>query len=445
MNLEKVNTKSITKFILPSVLLMIFISVYTIADNIFVSRYVGEQALASINLVIPLYSIAFACGIMFCTGGGAIIAIKLGQGKKEEADRDFTTLLVVGVAFGVVASAVCLIFRENIIKLLGAEGETYYYGLIYGTCMIVSFPFLIGKVILESVLRIDGNPNKSLYVVVIGGVINIVLDYVFMDIFNMGILGAGLGTIIGIVVSGIIAFVHFTGKKSKLKYKLAKPNGRFLLGTVANGSSEMANEFAISLTTIVFNFLMLSYMGTNGVAAITIILGLHFLIISGFVGFSSGIGPLISYNYGAENPQNIQKLLLYSKKFVLYGSVLMFAVSFIFSEALVSMYLPKESPVFAITVYGLKLYSFNYLFAGINVFGSAFFTAFENGKISALISMFKSVVLFLGSATILTLAFGKEGIWWIVPVSEFLSIFVVIAFMIKYQNRYNYRLVKLKG
>lgn len=442
MNLKEVNTKNITKFILPSVLLMIFISIYTIADNIFVSRYVGEQALASINLVIPLYSIAFACGIMFCTGGGAIIAIKLGQGKKEEADRDFTTLLIVGVAFGVLASALCLIFRENIIKLLGAEGSTFDYGLIYGTCLIISFPFLIGKIIFESVIRIDGNPNKSLYVVIIGGVINIVLDYVFMDIFNMGILGAGLGTIIGIVVSGIMGFAHFAGSKSNLKFMLAKPDGRFLLSTVANGSSEMANEFAVSLMTIVFNFLMLRYMGTNGVAAITIILGLHFLIISGFVGFSSGIGPLISFNYGAENPQNIQKLLSYSKRFVLYGSVLMFAVSFIFSEALVSMYLPKESPVFTIAVHGLKLYSVNYLFAGLNVFGSAFFTAFENGKISAMISMIKSVVLFLGSAAILTLAFGKEGIWWIVPASEFLSVFIVIALMIKYQNKYNYRLAR---
>lgn len=438
---DKLMTKrEITKFVLPSILLMMFISVYVLVDSVFISRYVGPQALAGQNIVAPLYTVAFAVGIMFATGGGALIAIKMGRGDSKEASYNFTSLVVIGIVFGIIATIVCLVFKSSIVSMLGGEGMLLHYGSIYSTYLIIAFPFLINKVIFESLLRVDGNPNLALIMSIVGGVTNIVLDYIFMAILDMGIAGAGLGTLIGIVASLVIGYVHFVSQRSKLKLKLRKPDPKFMLSTVTNGSSEMVNEISIAMTTIIYNMLTLKYIGEMGVSAITIILGINFLFVSIFVGFSMGVAPLISYNYGAENNYNIRKVLTYSRVFILVASIVAFVGAFIAAEPLVSIYTDRAEQVFDIAVGGMKLFAVVFLFSGINIFASAMFTSFGNGKISAIISFIKSFGFFIIGAITLPLVFKADGIFLIQPFAELLSIGVVMYFLIKYQDRYGYKI-----
>jgi len=258
---NNLTSKSITKFVIPSILLMLFLSIYTAIDNIFISRFVGSDALAALNIVVPLYSVATACGIMFATGGGAIVAIKLGQDRLEEASRNFTSLLIIGTIFGILATIVCFMYKESIISALGANGNLKPHAMIYGFYLIISFSFLIIKVIFETLLRVDGTPKTALFMTVLGGVINIIFDYIFIVPMQMGIAGAGLGTLLGIVISTFVGFYHFTSKKSLLKFKIGKPDIQFIISTGINGSSEMVNEFALAFSTFVFNILTIKYIG----------------------------------------------------------------------------------------------------------------------------------------------------------------------------------------
>ncbi|OQY31069.1 MAG: hypothetical protein B6241_14880 [Spirochaetaceae bacterium 4572_59] len=369
---------------------------------------------------MPVYSIAFACGIMFATGGSAIIATKLGKGDKTEAGGDFTSLLLIGGLFGVTASLVCFIFMKEIILL--------------------SFPFLIIKILFESLLRVDGKPGKALYMTLLGGIVNIILDYLFMVPLNMGIAGAGLGTFLGIVLSLSIGFHHFNSSSSMMRFKIIKPDLKFLTDTVINGSSEMVNEAAIALSTVIFNTLAIKYMGDQGVAAIAVIMSINFLSVSLIIGYSFGVAPLISYNYGRKNNENLQKLLQYSLLFISVVSVLFFSLNMLAPQWFVSIYLNDSTETYKIAIEGLRIFSFSYLFSGITLFGSAFFTAFENGKISALISFTKSFVVFMIIAFILPGMYGITGIWMITPLTEFAAMILVFYYMKKYQKKYNYSL-----
>jgi putative MATE family efflux protein len=415
---------------------MIFISVFVAIDAIFIARFAGSTALAGLNIASPLYSVAFGFGIMFATGGGALIGIKLGKGKQDEAKGNFTTLTIAGASFGLLATIICLLFRAPLLSALGARGEILPYAMTYSLYLILAFTPLILKVILETIIRIDGAPKISLFVGIIGGMANIFLDYIFMGPLHMGIAGAGLGTLLGMTLSAIAGFWYFKSAKSTLKFKRGKLDMRFLLSSATNGSSEMVHEVAIGMMMFVFNMLTLNYLGTNGVAAITIILSLQLLITSIFIGFSMGVSPLISYNYGSGNHQNIIKITSYAKRFVLIGSIIMFAIVTITAKQLVGIYTDPSNVVYDIAVKGLQVFSIGFLFAGINIFASAFFTAFGNGKISAMISFLKSFVLFLIAAVTLPRVLGSDGIWLITPITEFTSIFIVIFFMVKYKYLY---------
>lgn len=440
----QLTNKNIFKFVLPSILLMLLLSVYMIIDGIFVSRFVGELALGAQNIVSPLYTVALAVGIMFATGGSALIAIKIGKGKVEEASRNFTSLLIVGSIFGVLATIGCLFFKEPLVRLLGGEGMLLHHGLIYSTYLIISFPFLINKSIFDGMLKVDGVPNKALIITVAGGLVKIILNYLLMVVLDIGIAGAGLSTLISLVLANVICYGHFLSKKSKLKLKLSRIEPKFILSTVTNGSSEMVNEIAVAMTIIIYNMLTLRHIGEYGVSAITIINGINFMCSAVFMGLSMGVAPLISYNYGANNTDNIQKILRFSRTFILIGAVVTFAVGFFAAEPLVSIYTDRSSALFNVAAGGMRLFSIAFIFMGINIFASALFTAFGNGKISALISFVKSFGFFILGAIVLPFILKADGIFLIQPFAELLSIGTVTFFLIRYQERYGYKLSKLK-
>ena len=437
--------KGIFKFIYPSILLMVFMSIYIAIDGVFIARFVSPIALGGQSIVMPLYTVATAVGIMLATGGSAIIAMQLGQKDTATANINFTTLMIVGTAFGIIATIVCLILKDPILIMLGLEGNLWSYGLDYSFYIIISFPFLIIKVLYETLLRVDGSPRMALYMTVLGGVLNLIFDYIFMVPFKMGIAGAGLGTFLGIALSNVLGFYHFFSKKSVLKFQFHRPTPKFLLRTLTNGSSEMVNELAIALMTFMFNMLALKYIGEIGVSAVTIIMAINFMVASLHIGFSMGIATLISYNHGAKNTQNIAKILDFSKYFLILSSLISCLIVLFFAKPLVSIYAAQSTAIFPIAIRGLRLVAIGFLYYGLNIFGSAFFTAFGNGKISALISFIKSFVIFIIVALTLPNLMKADGIWLITPITELLAICMVIFFMKKYQQKYHYDIRDLFG
>lgn len=426
---KKMSYKDFIKFVLPSILIMLTISVYTIVDGLFVSNFVGSDALAAINISMPLFTIAFAVGIMFSSGGGALISIKLGEKDIDKASNYFSNLINVGLLIGLVATGLGLLFQNQLISILGANESLSQYVKVYSFYMIISFPIMILKILFEGFLRAEGRPNSALTMSIIGGVVNIILDYIFIVHFKMGIAGAGLGTFLGNVVSVFYGMYYFYGKKTIFKYRISKVDWTFMLATLTNGSSEMVNEIAIAFTTYLFNILTLKYAGNAGVAAISVILYVNFLFSSIFIGLSTGIAPILSYHFGAKNTESLIELKKYSKKTLLILSPLMCIILLIFNPFLVSLFLKKTDIAYNLSTVGLSIFSFGFLFSGLNIYGSAYFTALSNGKISALISFGKTFIVFFIMSLILPKALGITGVWLIMPITEILTSFVVIKFI----------------
>ncbi len=443
MNNSKITISSFVKFVFPSVLILLFVSVYSSIDSLFIARLIGSTALAGQGIAFPLYSIAFAIGIMFATGGGALIAIKAGQNDYAGARKSFSSLLTVGILFGLISTLICIFNLESIIRFLGAKQELVTYASSYGLYLILAYPILIAQLLFETILKINNRPMISLYINITGGIANIIFDYIFIVYFKMGISGAGLGTFLGIALAMILGCIFTSGKKSKIHYILSFPDFSIIKNSILNGSSEMVNEIAVSLTTIVMNILAIKYYGDNGVATITILMTLIFAGTSIHIGFAMGTAPLISFNYGAENKVNISQIIKYSKLFLLVSSLFMAVALYSFAgKLIISLFVDAANPVYELALNVLKYIVPGFLFVGFNIFSSALFTAFNNGKISALISFAKSYVFFLLCAWIIPEIFGKNGIWLIIPTSEFLAFILTFFLVMKYQKKYHYTIFK---
>ncbi|MEG0297466.1 MAG: MATE family efflux transporter [Clostridium sp.] len=435
---KKFTFKEFLKFVAPAVISMIFISLYTIIDGIFVSTLVGSDALASINIILPIINIIFGVAIMMGTGGSAIVAIKLGKKKYDEANSSFSLIFVAALIIGVVLTIITLLFFDNICMFLGATENLLPYCISYGKIIALFTPIFILKSMLEFFVRTDGDFNFSLFLSIIGGVINIILDYVFIVTFDMGISGAALATGLGVLVSMILGFWYFTSKKSTLKFVKPKFDFKLLSETMINGSSEMVTELSTGVTTLIFNILVLKYAGEDGVAALTIILYAHFLLVSTYLGFASGIAPLISYNYGCNNVSKLKETFKYSKIFILVSSIIIFISSMVFAPYIVGIFVSPESTVFSLALSGLKLFSIAFLFVGVNIFASGLFTAFSNGKISAVISFARTFLFILIGVIILPTAFDLNGVWLTVPFAELATVVLSLVFIKKYKSRYSF-------
>ena len=441
MDSDDITVKSFTKFVIPSIIMLVFVSFYTSVDSLFIAHYVGSDGLAAQNLVMPLSGVAFSCGIMFASGGGAIIAIKLGKGKITQANKDFSSLITVGLALGIISTVICYLYLENILVLLGVTQGLQSYAQSYGTFLILAFPLIILNVIFENVLRIDNRPHMSLLVTITGGVVNILFDYLFVCLWKWGIKGAGIATFTGLLAGTVIALISFWTSKAKFNVCLGRPDFLMIKAAVVNGFSEMITEIATAVATFIMNILALKYIGTDGVAALTIVLTFNFFASSLFIGFSMGTAPLLSYYYGQKNYQVIRKIINYSKKYIISASILILVIFYFFTDTFVSFFVPESNSVFKTAEQGLTFLSVALFICGTNIYGSAFFTAFENGKISAVISFCRTFIFFILSALIFPYIFKAEGIWMILPVAELCSLFLVMYFFFKYQKKYNYKVV----
>ncbi|WP_032544259.1 multidrug efflux MATE transporter CdeA [Clostridioides difficile] len=435
---RKFTTFEFLKFVSPAIISMIFISLYTIIDGIFVSTLVGSDALASINIVLPIINLVCGFGIMMATGGGAIVSIRMGENRQDEANSTFSFIVLFSLIVGILFTVISYFFIKEISILLGATDKLLPYCITYGKVMILCTPFYILKFIFEYFARTDGNSKFSLFLSVIGGVTNIILDYVFIKYFGMGLLGAAVATAIGIILTCVLGIIYFLSNKSTLKLRKPKTDFRLIRDTMINGSSEMVTELSTGITTFLFNVVALKLAGENGLAALTIVLYAHFLMTSVYLGFVAGVSPLISYNFGAENSDKLKETFKHSLKFIFVSSLLVFIIALVFAPFIVRVFVSPDNTVFKLALQGLKIFAFAFLFVGINIFASGFFTAFHNGKISAIISFSRAFVFIIIGIIILPPMLNMTGLWLTVPFAEVITIFISILFIKKYKCRYKY-------
>ena len=433
--------KSILKYVFPTILMMLFMSTYTIVDGIFVSNLVGEHALSAVNLVMPIFGIIMAVSLMLGTGGVAVIGKLMGEDNYDKARGFLTTIYIIGGALGLILTALGYLFSDAFIALLGASDVLLPYTKDY-FMSILPFAFVMFlQVFVQTFFVTAGKPGLGFGICVLGGLTNIVLDYIFIspNLLNLGIAGAGFATGIGNAIPGIFGLVYFTFyKKGSLYFSKPIWNINLILQSLYNGSSEMVSNLSISITTLLFNIMMLKFVGEDGVAAISVILYVQMFQMAVYMGYSMGISPIISYKYGEKNYTQLSDVIHASFKVIGTISIIVVALSLIFSDFAISIFISPQSDTFALAKEGFLIFSISYLFMGINILISALFTALSNGKVSATLSMCRTLVFTLISLLVLPQFFDVIGIWIAVPVAELLSIFVSIYCYKKYKSIYHY-------
>ena len=376
----------LVRFALPSIAMMIFISVYSMVDGLFVSNFTGKEALAAVNLVYPLAMALGSIGFMFGTGGAALVAKTMGEGDEVRANRLFTFIALAAAALSVALCAVGAFALEPLLGFLGADGQLLDLSLLYGRILLAALPFSVLQNMFQSFFIAAEKPYVGLAVTVAAGLANIVLDYLFIAVLGWGIAGAAVATMIGQVLGAAVSVAYFArSRTSRLRFARPVRDLRALGKACVNGSSELMTEVAASVVSTLYNFQLLMLLGADGVAAYGVIMYVNFVFTAVFFGFAMGTGPVVSYHYGAQNTGELKSL--FRKSLVLVGGagVAMFAASQLFGGALVGVFVGYDPALVVLTLHGFRIYSVSFLMAGFNIYGSAFFTALNNGKVSALV------------------------------------------------------------
>lgn len=418
------------KNLLPSIVTMIFLSFYTTIDGFFVSKYAGSDALAGINIVIPVTCVVFGVSVMLATGAGAIIGEQMGKKHWDKVRQIFSFMCVVLLIFAVVFTVVGLIFLKPIAVFLGTSERLMPHVLPYLAVIFAGSVPMAFKLFFEYLVRTDGSPKVALLMSSSGLVLNVVLDYIFVGLMGLGTLGAALGTLISIAISAAIGLVYFL-RFARIRFGRPKASGYILFHACTNGSSEMFTELSTGITTFLFNILIFKYYGEDGIAAITIIMYIYYFFIAFYMGIAVATAPIVSYNVGAENMEKIKETLRYSFVTIAVSSVFIFALSNILGPSIIGLF-SEPGHVFDLTWEGLRIFGILFLFIGLNVFMSGYFTALGNGVISAAISLTRSLILVVVFILLLPVFMGVYGIWSAMPAAEFVTIGLSVALYLKF-------------
>ena len=429
----------LVRFALPSIAMMIFISVYSMVDGLFVSNFTGKEALAAVNLVYPLAMALGSIGFMFGTGGAALVAKTMGEGDEVRANRLFTFIALAAAALSVVLCAVGAFALEPLLGFLGADGQLLDLSLLYGRVLLAALPFSVLQNMFQSFFIAAEKPYVGLAVTVAAGLSNIVLDYLFIVVFGWGIAGAAVATMVGQVLGAAVSVAYFArSRTSRLRFARPVHDLRALGKACVNGSSELMTEVAASVVSTLYNFQLLMLLGADGVAAYGVIMYVNFVFTAVFFGFAMGTGPVVSYHYGAQNKDELKSL--FRKSLVLVGGagVAMFAASQLFGGALVGVFVGYDPDLVALTLHGFRIYSVSFLMAGFNIYGSAFFTALNNGKVSALVSFMRTLVFETSTVMLLPLVWGVDGVWSAIIVAEACALVLTVGFLVYLRKPYGY-------
>ena len=436
---RRITAGSLMRFALPTIISNVFMGLYTSVDGVFVSRLVGTDALSAVNIMIPVILFSNAVGAMLGTGGNAIIARKLGEGKDREAREDLTFLSIVMVLSGIVLVALGLIFIRPLIYFLGADEALYPYCYAYAVPSLVIMPLSIFGMMSQLTFISVGKPNLGLITSVMGGVTNMVLDYLLIAVFDMGIAGAAVATGMGFSVPALAGIFYFLfNRKGNLYFVRPKARLWVLLKSCTNGSSEMVTSLSNGVVTILFNNVLMRLAGADGVAAITIILYAHGILSSAYMGYAFGIAPVISYNYGKQDHERLQAIYRISLRMIAASSVCIFVISQLGANLLVSVFAGNNLAVRELALSGFRVFASCFLFIGFNIFSSAMFTALSNGRISAILSTCRNLVFIVIVTLLLPLFIGVTGVWLAIPIAELLGLGMTVYYFQKMKGKYHY-------
>lgn len=431
--------RKMLRFTLPSIVMMIIASIYTVVDGLFVSNLIGDLALSAVNIIFPATMIVGSIGFMLGTGGSAIVARTLGEGQVDLANRYFSMIVYSLIIIGSILSIVCAVWIEPIAILSGASDLLMDDCIAYGRILMLgTLPFML-QVAFQSFMVVAEKPMMGLILSILSGVTNMVLDYVFIAVFKMGIAGAALATVLGYSIGGIIPLFYFARSgASRLHLTKTRFYPKQLLHTCTNGSSELMSNISASLVGILFNIQLMRIIGESGVAAHSVMMYVDFVFTSAFLGFSLGSAPIISYHYGANNYAELKNVSRKSMTIVVITSLVMVLASEILSRPLSLAFVSYDSALLEMTVHGFRLFALCYFFCGIDIYASAFFTALSNGLISSLISFLRSLVLRGGLVILMPIWLHLDGVWTSVIVADGIAACIAISLIIKLRHRYHY-------
>ena len=431
--------KKLIRFVIPSIVMMIFTSIYGVVDGLCVSNFVGKTPFAGLNLIMPFIMVLGAFGFMLGAGGSALVAKTLGEGDNERAQRYFTMLIMLDIIAGAILAAVGIIFIEPVARLLGATEALLPHCVLYGRIVLLGSPAFMLQNAFQSFLITAERPKLGLAVTVAAGVTNIVLDVLFVWLFGWGLAGAASATVISQCVGGLVPFFYFARDNgSLLRLRRTRLEARPLLKACANGSSELMSNISMSLVSMLYNFQLMEYAGEDGVSAYGVIMYVNFIFVATFIGYSIGSAPIVGFNYGAENKAELQNLLKKSAIILGTAGLAMTALAEALAYPLTLMFVGYDKALFELTLRGFMIFSLSFLLCGFNIYGSAFFTALNNGAVSAIISFLRTLLFQVSALFLLPLVWGVDGIFAAIIAAEIMALILTVVFLVAKRKKYGY-------
>ena len=433
---ENFNSKKLIRFTLPTILMTIFTSIYGLVDGLFVSNIISSDAFASINIIMPFTMILGTVGLMFGTGGGALVSKTLGEEDSNKANKYFTMIIKYAFIVGVFLALIGFVFMNPVAILLGAKGNILKMCVTYGKLLMISLPFLILQNSFQSFMIVEEKPKLGLLFSIISGVSNMVLDFVMIFILKLGIPGAAIATLLSQIIGGIIPLLYFYKKSKILKFVKTKIELKPLIKSCTNGVSEMISNMSYSVVNLLFNLQVIRLIGINGVVAYGIINYVSFLFISIYLGFSTGSIPIIAYHYGANNKKEINKILRLSTRILLISSIVITLLAEVLSKPFVDFFVSNDIELFNLSVLAFRLFSISYIIDWFNLYASSFFTALNDGKTSGIISLFRAFIGQVIMIFLLPYIFGTNGLWLAATFGELITIVISVYYYRKYRSKY---------
>lgn len=431
--------KRLLRFTIPSIIMMICTSVYSIVDGLFVSNYVGTTPFAALNLMMPLLMGISTVGFMIGTGGSALVAIKLGEGEREKANAYFSMLIYILIGVGLAVAVTAFLLMRPIAYAIGATDAMIEYCVLYGRILCVSLTGFMLQIAFQSFFIVAEKPELSLKMSLISGITNVILDYLFIVVFGWGLAGAGAATAAGEIIGGLGPILYFSRENNSL-LRLGKPcfDGRVLLKTCTNGSSELMTNISSSIVNILYNYQLMRLAGEDGVAAYGVIMYVTFIFAAVNIGYSIGSAPVVSYNYGAGNQKELKNI--FRKSVVAIGSagITMTILAELLSYPMTQVFVGYDPDLFAMTCRGFRLYALSFLLSGTNIWGSGFFTALGDGGVSALISFLRTLLFQVSMVLLLPVFLKLDGVWLAIVAAESLALFVTAVFLTRKRKKYHY-------
>ena len=431
--------QKLLRFVLPSIVMMVFTSIYGVVDGLFVSNFAGKTPFAAINLVMPFIMVLGGIGFMIGTGGTALVSKVLGEGEPEKAKRYFTMMILFTLLVGAVLTVFGVTMMEKVARFFGATDEMLHDCVLYGRIVISFTTAFMLQNVFQSFLIAAEKPKLGLIATVAAGVTNMALDALFIAGFHWGVAGAAIATGLSQCVGGLFPLIYFLRpNSSKLRLVRTKLELRPILNACGNGSSELMSNISSSIVSMIYNFQLLKYIGEDGISAYGVLMYVQFVFIAIDIGYSIGCAPIVGFHFGAQNHTELKNMLGKSVKLMCGAGVVMAVLAQVLAAPLARLFVGYDEGLYTLTCHAFRLFSFAFLFAGFNIFASSFFTALNNGLISAVISFLRTLVLQTSSVILLPLIFGVDGIWYAITAAEIFATTISVIFLFAKRKKYHY-------